>query len=96
LRNIVIQQKNGGYIGCSAAISGTDFSVPTSELRIPILGITSSEAGSTAPNLLKETVELIPSSRFHLVSGRGHLPCLEKTKEHAKLLTDFLCTSGHI
>jgi len=36
-----------GYIGCSQAISGTDFYTSTSSLRCPALGIAGTEDGST-------------------------------------------------
>ncbi|MCR8547925.1 3-oxoadipate enol-lactonase [Salipiger sp. P9] len=84
-----------GYIGCCAAIAGTDFMTPTSGLRLPALGIAGSEDGSTPPDLVRETVELIPGSQFALIRGTGHLPCVEKPDDYARLLTDFLTAQGH-
>ena len=95
-RNMLNRQEDDGYIGCSAAISGTDFFGPTSGLRLPVLGIAGSEDGSTPPDLVRETVDLIPGSKFHLMKGVGHLPCVEKPKEYVQLLTDFLREIGHI
>ncbi|WP_417720323.1 3-oxoadipate enol-lactonase [Salipiger sp.] len=85
-----------GYIGCCHAIAGADFITPTSGLRLPALGIAGSEDGSTPPDLVRETIELIPGSDFRLIRGAGHLPCVEKPDEYAELLTAFLTAQGHI
>ncbi len=95
-RNMLTRQEDHGYMGCSAAISGTDFFTPTSGLRLPTLGIAGSEDGSTPPDLVRETVDLIPGSRFHLIRKAGHLPCVEKPEEYARVLTDFLESVGHL
>ncbi len=95
-RNMLTRQPAEGYAGCSAAISGTDFYTPTSGLRLPALGIAGSEDGSTPPDLVRETVELIPGSRFHLIRKAGHLPCVEQPEEYAEVLTAFLREIGHI
>lgn len=85
-----------GYIGCAAAIAGTDFYTPTSGLRLPTLGIAGSEDGSTPPDLVRETVELIPGSRFELMRRVGHVPCIEDPVAYAALLTGFLKEIGHV
>ncbi|WP_171131638.1 MULTISPECIES: 3-oxoadipate enol-lactonase [unclassified Ruegeria] len=95
-RNMMIRQPLEGYLGCCAAISGTDFYTPTSGLRLPTLGIAGSEDGSTPPDLVRETIDLIPGSRFELMRRAGHLPCVERPEEYATLLTGFLKEIRHI
>jgi len=95
-RDMLICQPDEGYIGCSAAISGTDFYTPTSGLRLPCLGIAGSEDGATPPDLVRETVDLVPGSRFELMRRVGHLPCVEAPAAYADLLTGFLRETGHI
>ena len=95
-RNMLTRQEDAGYAGCSAAIAGTDFYTTTAALRLPALGIAGSEDGSTPPDLVRETIELIPGSKFHLIRGAGHLPCVEKPEEYAQVLTGFLSEVGHI
>ncbi|MEW2919220.1 3-oxoadipate enol-lactonase [Ruegeria sp. ANG10] len=95
-RNMMVRQPVDGYLGCCAAISGTDFFTPTSGLRLPTLGIAGSEDGSTPPDLVRETVELIPGSKFELMRRAGHLPCVEQPAEYAALLRNFLTDIGHI
>ena len=95
-RNMLVRQPDAGYMGCSAAISGTDFYTPTSGLRLPTLGIAGSEDGSTPPDLVRETVELIPGSKFQLMRNAGHLPCVEQPADYAKHLTDFMVDIDHL
>ncbi len=95
-RNMMVRQPVDGYLGCCAAISGTDFYTPTSGLRLPTLGIAGSEDGSTPPDLVRETVDLIPGSRFELMRRAGHLPCVEQPAEYAALLHSFLTEIGHV
>ncbi|MDE4274950.1 3-oxoadipate enol-lactonase [Phaeobacter gallaeciensis] len=95
-RNMLVQQSRAGYAGCCAAIAGTDFYTPTSGLRLPCLGFAGAEDGSTPPDLVRETVDLIPGSQFHLIRRAGHIPCVEKPDEYAERLTAFLKETGHI
>lgn len=95
-RDMMVGQPVEGYLGCCAAIAGTDFYTPTSGLRLPTLGIAGSEDGSTPPDLVRETVELIPGADFKLMRRAGHLPCVEKPEDYAALLNEFLTGIGHI
>lgn len=95
-RNMLTRQEDAGYAGCSAAIAGTDFYSTTASLRLPALGIAGSEDGSTPPDLVRETVGLIPGSRTHLIRRAGHLPCVERPEEYAVVLTEFMKETGHI
>lgn len=94
-RDMMTDQRAEGFIGCMHAISGTDFYTPTSGLRLPALGIAGSDDGSTPPDLVRETTDLIPGSEFHLIRRAGHLPCVEQPEEYARVLTDFLRKIGH-
>lgn len=95
-RNMFIRQPAEGWTGCAAAISGTDFYTPVSGLRLPVLGIAGDADGSTPPDLVRETVDLVPGSSFHLIRGAGHLPCVENPQSYAAALTDFITRTGHI
>ena len=95
-RNMMVQQTDEGYAGCCAAIAGSDFLTPTSALRLPALGIAGTEDGSTPPDLVRETINLIPGSKFRLIRGAGHLPCVENPAEYAEILTEFLKETGHV
>lgn len=85
-----------GYVGCSAAIAGSDFYTTTAALRLPALVIAGDRDGATPPDLVRELAELIPGARFELMRGVGHLPCVEKPEEYAELLVRFLGEIGHL
>lgn len=95
-RDMMTEQPLEGFIGCMQAISGTDFYTPTSGLRLPALGIAGSEDGSTPPDLVRETINLIPGSQFHLIRRGGHLPCVDQPDDYARVLTEFLHRTGHV
>ena len=85
-----------GYLGCCHAIAGTDFITPTSGLRLAALGIASSEDGSTPPDLVRETTELIPGAQFRLIRGAGHIACVEAADAYVAVLSEFLAAQGHL
>lgn len=85
-----------GYAGVCAAIARTDFYTPTSGLRLPTLGIAGGQDGSTPPDLVRETVDLIPGSQFALMPRLGHLPCAEAPPAYAAILNQFMKATGHV
>lgn len=93
-RNMFLRTPAEGWTGCAAAISGTDFISSTSGLRLPTLAIAGSEDGSTPPDLVFETADLVPGSHKELIRGAGHLPCVEKPEDYAAILTTFLRSQG--
>lgn len=94
-RNMLIRTPAQGYAGCSAAIAGSDFYTTTAALRIPVLGIAGTEDGSTPVDLVRETTDLVPGSRFEIIRGAGHIPCVEAPEVYARILTDFVTGTGH-
>ncbi|MFD0978948.1 3-oxoadipate enol-lactonase [Tropicimonas aquimaris] len=94
-RNMVTRSPLEGYIGTCHAIAGTDFYTPTSGLGLPTLAIACSHDGSTPPDLVRETAELVKGSEFHLIRNAGHIPCVEAPDEYADRLTEFLTAIGH-
>lgn len=84
-----------GWIGCAQAISGADFYTTTAALTLPTLVIAGQNDGTTPPDLVRETAELIRGHRWELMRGTGHLPMVEKPAEFTALLADFLVGIGH-
>jgi 3-oxoadipate enol-lactonase len=89
-QNMLRATRPDGYIGCAHAVSGTDFMTTTSALRLPAMGIAGDHDSSTPPDLVRETLDLIPGSSFHIIQAAGHLPCVEQPEEFARLLRDFI------
>ena len=95
-RAMLVATPKQGYTGVCAAIAGTDFYTPTSGLRIPTLGIAGTEDKSTPPDLVRETVDLIPGAQFVLMRQAGHLPCVEDPETYAGHLLKFMEDTGHL
>jgi 3-oxoadipate enol-lactonase len=85
-----------GWTGCAAAIAGTDFYTPTASLTLPTLVIAGSNDGTTPPDLVRETADLIRGSQFQLIRGAGHFPFVEQPDAYARHIADFLHSIGHI
>jgi 3-oxoadipate enol-lactonase len=85
-----------GWIGCAGAIAGTDFYTTTASLTLPTLVIAGANDGTTPPDLVKETADLVLGSRWQLLRGARHLPMVEKPQDYADLLTGFLRDIGHV
>lgn len=95
-RDMLIGTPAQGYAGVCSAIAGTDFYTPTSGLRLPTLGIAGSDDKATPPDLVRETIDLIPGAEFQLMRKVGHLPCVEDPKGYADLLNGFLRATGQV
>jgi 3-oxoadipate enol-lactonase len=95
LREMLVQTAPDGWIGAARAIAGTDFYTPTAALRLPTLVIAGANDGTTPPDLVRETADLIPSAEFHLMRGVGHLPMLDQPDAYGALIAAFLARIGH-
>lgn len=94
-RQMVLETPLAGYLGCCHAIAGTDFYTPTAGISLPVLVVAGSDDGSTPPDLVRETADLIPGAEFALIRRCGHLPPVEAPGEFATLLGDFLQRLDH-
>lgn len=88
-RHMLERTPSAGYIGTGAAIRDTDFTEQTPTITVPTLCIVGSEDGSTPPALVEELARLIPGSRFEIIQGAGHLPCIEKPNALFDLMQPF-------
>jgi 3-oxoadipate enol-lactonase len=95
-RNMLTRTTVAGYTGTAAAIRDTDLIESTSRLRLPCLVVCGAEDGATPPDLVRETAELIPGSRFELIRAAGHLPCIEQPEVLGHLINEFLQETGHV
>jgi 3-oxoadipate enol-lactonase len=95
-RNMLLTMNPQGWMGCAAAISGTDFYTPTSGLRLPVLGLVGSEDATTPPDLMRETMDLIPGSKFRILRKCGHFPPVEDPIAVAEALIEFMTDVGHL
>lgn len=95
-RNMLIRTPVAGFRACCVAISASDFTESNKKLSLPTLAIGGSEDGSTPPELMRATADLISGSRLEIIDDAGHLPCVEKPERYAALLNDFIRETGHV
>ncbi len=95
-RNMLERTSVAGYLGCCAALAQADLTDQTARLTLPTIGIAGAADGASPPELVRETVASIAGSHMHVIDGAGHLPCVEKPAETARLITDFLQRIGYV
>lgn len=95
VRAVLEAMDPAGWIGCAHAISGADFYATTAALGLPTLVIAGTNDGTTPPDLVRETAELIRGHRWQLMRATGHLPMVERPTEFTALLAEFLRDIGH-
>jgi 3-oxoadipate enol-lactonase len=94
-RHMLTRTPVDGYVGCCAAIAATDLRESTPGIRQPVLALVGDADGSTPPDLVRETADSIEGSRFEIVRGAGHIPCVEQPKATADLIAGFLEEIDH-
>ena len=71
-----------------------DLTESTRALKLPVLCVVGDQDGSTPPDLVRSTADLIEGARFEIIEGAGHLPCIERPDETARLIGGFLNDAG--
>ncbi len=89
-RNMLERMPVEGYIGTCMALRDADNTKIVKQLKMPVLLLVGSNDGSTPPDLVRSTHELIAGSRFVVIEGPGHIPCMEAPQETNALIEAFL------
>lgn len=94
-RNMLLRTPVDGYIAACQALATADQRHATAALRLPTLVIAGSEDGASPSDLVQATAALIPEAAFHVISGAGHLPCVETPEAWAAIVAPFLKAHAH-
>ncbi|MCG8447040.1 MAG: 3-oxoadipate enol-lactonase [Hyphomicrobiales bacterium] len=86
MRNMLNRTPKDGYLATCAVLRDTDLRESSAKLDLPTLCLCGDEDGSTTPDVVRATADLIPHATFHLIEGAGHIPCVEQPE----------VTAGHI
>ena len=92
---MLARQPVEGYIACCEAIAQADLRDTTAALTLPVQFIAGGHDGSTPPDVVRATADLIPGARHDLIDAAAHIPCVEAPAEFAAILTRFLKETGH-
>jgi 3-oxoadipate enol-lactonase len=88
-RTMLARTYSAGYLACCEALRDADFTTEAAKIDVPTLFIGGDNDGSTPPALVESSSRLVPGSRFELIAGAAHIPCVEKPKEYMQLLKSF-------
>jgi 3-oxoadipate enol-lactonase len=93
-RAMLTRTPEAGYLGTCAAIRDADFTEEAGRIAVPTLCIVGDQDGATPPELVLQTADLIPGARYQVIAGAGHLPCIERPAEVARLIEGFALENG--
>ena len=66
-----------GYLNACEALKINDLTTEIHKRLLPTLCIAGTTDGSTPPYLVKVMADKIPNSKYILIDGVGHIPCVE-------------------
>lgn len=89
-RNMLERSPVAGYAGTCAALRDADLRSEIGAIALRPLVVVGSDDLSTPPDLVRETAALVPGSRFEIITGAGHLPCIEQPAKFVALLREHL------
>jgi len=95
-RNMLVRSPLEGYLAACAAIRDADYTLQLPTLRVPTLCVVGEEDGSTPPDIVRATADLIPGARFEIIAGAGHMPPIEQPAVLAALIARHLEEAGHV
>lgn len=79
-----------GYTQTCEAIRDADLEIIAKQIEIPALCIVGSEDKSTTPDEVKNLSDLIEGSKYEIIEGSGHIPCVDNSAVLSKLIINFL------
>jgi 3-oxoadipate enol-lactonase len=88
-RTMLARSDAAGYIACCEALRDADLTAQAAGIAVPALFIAGDQDGSTPAALVESSARLVPGSRFSLIVGAAHIPCVEKPDEYARLIMKF-------
>jgi 3-oxoadipate enol-lactonase len=81
-----------GYLATGIAIRDADFSARAPKISVPTVCVVGDQDGSTPPDLVRATAEMIPGAKFEIVKDAGHIPCAEQPAAVIKIIRDMMAT----
>lgn len=89
-RTMLERQSPNGYIATCAAIRDADLREKARQIGVPAICIVGDQDGSTPVEMVGGLAKAIPGSRFEVIKGAGHLPCVETPERLADIILVFV------
>lgn len=91
--NMLARQPIEGYAATCASIRDADYTEAAARISVPTLCVVGDHDGSTPPDLVRKTAELISGARFEVIKDAGHIPCVEQPEALSDLIRNFIKTT---
>lgn len=93
-RNMLVRTPVQGYVGACASIRDADLTHDAAHIKVPTLCVVGEMDGSTPPDLVRNTAELIPGARFEVLENAAHIACIEQPAALASVILHHLEEAG--
>lgn len=93
-RQMLTQTPKAGYLAICNALKNADLTDDIKSISCPTLCMVGDEDLSTPPQAVQLMASMINGSRFEIIEGAGHLPCIEKPDILAKHIYNFCEENG--
>jgi 3-oxoadipate enol-lactonase / 4-carboxymuconolactone decarboxylase len=87
---MLINSNTAGYIQACQALMANDLSESIHKIALPTLCLAGTTDGSTPPDLVKAMADKLPNSKYILIEGVGHIPCMEAPDVVANHILNFI------
>lgn len=95
-RHMLTRTPIEGYIHTCEAIRDIDLTIQVPEIQTQVLVLCGMEDTSTSPDLVQATANMLSHSRFQLIAGAGHLPCIEQPQSVVNAIKQFLKENNYV
>lgn len=89
-KNMLERVPATGYIKTCEAIRDADLKETAAKIKHQTLCVAGSEDGSTTPAEVKALADVIEGSKYVVIEGSGHLPCVDNPQALSKLILEFV------
>jgi 3-oxoadipate enol-lactonase len=89
-KNMVERCDPAGYVQTCEGIRDADTTEIAKRIVQPTLCLVGSEDKSTTPEEVKALANLIEGSRYEIIEGSGHIPCVDNPEILSKLILEFI------
>ncbi|PKA42790.1 3-oxoadipate enol-lactonase [Rhizobium sullae] len=93
--NMLARQPLEGYIATCESIRDADYTEAAKKIAVPTICIAGDQDGSTPPDLVRSTAQLIPNARFEVIRDAGHIPCVEQPEALTAIIRAFIDFALH-
>ena len=89
-KNMVRRVPQEGYLATCMALRDADLRSAALEIKVPTICIVGDQDGSTPPDVVAALAKLIPQSRYEVIKGAAHIPCVEQPDILVDIIRAFM------